>query len=65
MLQAIEWIHLGAVSVAAIIGAGAIAQVIWAVGRTLPAEYRLGSPVGAAGLIAGLLLMYATGLLTA
>lgn len=47
------------------VAVGAIAQVIWAVGRTLPAEYRLGSPVGAAGLIAGLLLMYATGLLTA
>ena len=47
------------------VAVGAIAQVIWAVGRTLPSEYRLGSPVGAAGLIAGLLLMYATGLLTA
>ena len=47
------------------VAVGAIGQVIWAVGRTLPAEHRLGSPVGAAGLIAGLLLMYATGLLTA
>ncbi|HJR45167.1 MAG TPA: ZIP family metal transporter [Actinomycetota bacterium] len=47
------------------VAVGAIAQVIWAVGRTLPAEYRLGSPVGAAGLIAGLLVMYSTGLLTA
>lgn len=47
------------------VAVGAIAQVIWAVGRTLPSEHRLGSPVGAAGLIAGLLVMYSTGLLTA
>jgi hypothetical protein len=38
---------------------------VWAVGRTLPTEYRLGSPVGAAGLVAGLVVMYGTGLLTA
>jgi zinc transporter, ZIP family len=47
------------------VAAGAIAQVVWAVGRTLPTEYRLGSPVGAAGLVAGLVVMYGTGLLTA
>jgi len=47
------------------IAAGAIAQVIWAVGKTLPQEHRLGSPMGAAGLVAGLVVMYATGLLTA
>jgi zinc transporter ZupT len=47
------------------IAAGAIAQVIWAVGKTLPQDYRLGSPVGAAGLVVGLVVMYATGLLTA
>lgn len=47
------------------VAAGAIAQVIWAVARTLPREHRLGSPMGAAGLVAGLVVMYATGLLTA
>ena len=47
------------------VAAGAIAQVIWAVARTLPAEHRLGAPVGAAGLVAGLVVMYATGLFTA
>lgn len=47
------------------IAAGAIAQVVWAVASTLPAEHRLGAPVGAAGFVAGLVVMYATGLLTA
>lgn len=47
------------------IAAGAIAQVVWAVAKTLPQEHRLGSPMGAAGLVAGLVVMYATGLLTA
>lgn len=47
------------------VAAGAIAQVIWAVGATLPRDYRLSSPVGATGLIAGVLVMYATGLLVA
>ena len=47
------------------IAAGAVAQVIWAVARTLPPEHRLGSPVGAGGLVAGLVVMYATGLLVA
>jgi zinc transporter, ZIP family len=47
------------------VAAGAIAQVVWAVGKTLPSDYRLGSPVGAAGLVAGLVVMYGTGLLTA
>lgn len=47
------------------VAAGAIAQVVWAVASTLPSRYRLGAPVGAAGLVAGLVVMYATGLLTA
>lgn len=47
------------------VAAGAIAQVIWAVGATMPQPYRLGSPVGATGLIAGIIVMYATGLLVA
>lgn len=47
------------------VAAGAIAQVVWAVAGTLPREYRLVAPVGAAGLVAGLVVMYATGLLTA
>ena len=47
------------------VAAGAIAQVIWAVAATLPAKHRLGAPVGAAGFVVGLVVMYATGLLTA
>lgn len=47
------------------VAAGAIAQVIWAVGGTMPRSYGLGSPIGAAGLIAGIVVMYGTGLLVA
>lgn len=47
------------------VAAGAIAQVVWAVGVTMPQRYRLSSPVGATGLIAGIVVMYATGLLVA
>lgn len=47
------------------VAAGAIAQVIWAVGATMPRAHRLSSPIGAAGLIAGVIVMYATGLLVA
>lgn len=47
------------------VAAGAIAQVIWAVGATMPSTHRLSSPIGAAGLIAGVIVMYATGLLVA
>ena len=47
------------------VAAGAIAQVIWAVSATMPNEYRLGSPIGATGLVAGIVVMYATGLLVA
>ena len=47
------------------VAAGAIAQVIWAVGATMPQSYRLSSPVGATGLVAGIVVMYVTGLLVA
>jgi ZIP family zinc transporter len=44
------------------VAAGAIAQVIWTISRTLPAESRLGSGYGAWGFAAGLTVMYVTGL---
>jgi zinc transporter, ZIP family len=44
------------------VAAGAIAQVIWTIGRNLPAESRLGSGFGAWGFAAGLAVMYLTGL---
>jgi zinc transporter ZupT len=47
------------------VAAGAIAQVVWAILKGLPAEARLSSLVGAAGFAVGLLVMYLTGLLTA
>jgi hypothetical protein len=47
------------------VAAGAIAQVIWTVARGMPRTASLASPVGAAGAMAGLLLMYLTGLFTA
>jgi zinc transporter, ZIP family len=47
------------------VAAGAIAQVVWAILKGLPAEARLSSAVGAAGFAAGLIVMYLTGLLTA
>lgn len=47
------------------VAAGAIAQVIWAVTRGMPRTASLASPVGAAGAVAGLVLMYLTGLFTA
>jgi ZIP family zinc transporter len=46
------------------LAAGAIAQVVWAIGRSMGAE-RFGSGVAAAGLVCGLLVMYVTGLFTA
>jgi ZIP family zinc transporter len=45
------------------VAAGAIAQVVWTIGRSLPAESRLGSGFGAWGFAAGLAVMYLTGLL--
>ena len=46
------------------VAAGAIAQVVWTVGRSLPTGHGLGSAFGAAGFAAGLLVMYVTGLFT-
>ena len=46
------------------VAAGAIASVLWAVGRTLVAEGGLDGPV-AAGFAVGVVSMYATGLLAA
>jgi zinc transporter, ZIP family len=51
-------------SVAFGIAAGAIAQVIWAIGRNMSKSGTLSSGAGVAGLLLGLLFMYATGLLT-
>jgi zinc transporter ZupT len=49
------------------IGAGAIFQVVWTIGRTMTqnAEGSLFAPGNAAGFVAGLLLMYGTALLVA
>jgi zinc transporter ZupT len=46
------------------LAAGAIAQVVWAIGRSMGTK-RFGSGVAAAGLVCGLLVMYVTGLFTA
>lgn len=46
------------------LAAGAIAQVVWAIARTMGGR-RLTSGLGALGLVAGLVVMYVTGLLTA
>jgi zinc transporter ZupT len=54
---------LGAVAFG--VAAGAIAQVVWAILKGLPAAARLSSFIGAAGFAVGLLVMYGTGLLTA
>jgi zinc transporter, ZIP family len=47
------------------VAAGAIGQVIWQISRSVSKEHGLASPFGAVGLMAGILFMYATGLLTA
>jgi zinc transporter, ZIP family len=52
-------------SVAFGVATGAIAQVIWAIGRTMTKGAALSSGPGVAGLLLGLLFMYATGLFTA
>ena len=46
------------------IGAGAVIQVVWVLGRLLSQREGSGltEPLNAAGLVAGLALMYATGL---
>lgn len=45
--------------------AGAIAQVMWQIVRGMSREHGLASGLGALGLMAGLVFMYVTGLLTA
>lgn len=47
------------------IAAGAIAQVLYQIGKSLVSEGRLTSGSGVLGLLAGFLFMYATGLFTA
>ncbi|HEV3472859.1 MAG TPA: ZIP family metal transporter [Actinomycetota bacterium] len=47
------------------LAAGAIAQVVWVIARSLPGERGLASGAGTLGFIAGLMVMYATGLFTA
>jgi zinc transporter ZupT len=47
------------------VAAGAIAQVVWAVARSMKGDESLTSRWGAAGFVLGLLVMYSTGLLTA
>jgi ZIP family zinc transporter len=49
------------------VGAGAIAQVVWELGRFLArrSEGGLFTPLNAAGLLAGMLVMYCTGLFVA
>ena len=47
------------------VAAGAIAQVVWQIVRGMSREHGLSSGLGALGLMAGLLFMYITGLLTA
>lgn len=44
------------------IAAGAIAQVLWTIARNLPQKKGLSSTPGVLGFVAGLLVMYATGL---
>ncbi|HYI44211.1 MAG TPA: ZIP family metal transporter [Actinomycetota bacterium] len=46
------------------VAAGAIAQVVWTITRALPAQGRLTTAYGGAGFLVGLVVMYATGLLT-
>jgi ZIP family zinc transporter len=47
------------------VAAGAIAQVVWQIVRGMSRDHGLASGLGALGLMAGLLFMYVTGLLTA
>ena len=46
------------------IAAGAIAQVVWTIGRRMTGDRSLASGAGAIGLVAGLVFMYLTGLFT-
>lgn len=47
------------------VAAGAIAQVIWTIARSMTGEGRLSSGYGSLGFALGLLVMYVTGLFTA
>jgi len=47
------------------VAAGAIAQVVWTIGRNMPKGAGLSTGVGALGVFAGLVVMYVTGLFTA
>ncbi|MGH2702903.1 MAG: ZIP family metal transporter [Actinomycetota bacterium] len=47
------------------VAAGAIAQVVWQIARGMTRDHGLASGLGALGLMAGLVFMYITGLLTA
>jgi zinc transporter, ZIP family len=47
------------------VAAGAIAQVVWTIGRHMPRGTGLTTGVGALGFLVGLVVMYATGLFTA
>jgi zinc transporter, ZIP family len=46
------------------VAAGAIAQVVWKIGRSLDEGRGFATPLGALGFMAGLAIMYLTGLLT-
>ncbi|MEA2446915.1 MAG: zinc transporter, family [Actinomycetota bacterium] len=46
------------------VAAGAIAQVVWAITKSLPAQGRLTTGYGGAGFLTGLAVMYVTGLFT-
>jgi zinc transporter ZupT len=54
-----------AASLAFGVAAGAIAQVVWTIGRNMPSGAGLSTGVGALGVLAGLVVMYVTGLFTA
>jgi zinc transporter ZupT len=54
-----------AASLAFGVAAGAIAQVVWTIGRNMPSGAGLSTGVGALGVFAGLVVMYGTGLFTA
>ncbi|HEY7875392.1 MAG TPA: metal transporter [Actinomycetota bacterium] len=47
------------------VAAGAIAQVVWTIGRHMPKGAGLSTGVGALGFLLGLIVMYVTGLFTA
>jgi zinc transporter ZupT len=52
-------------SIAFGVAAGAIAQVVWTIGKTMTGEASLTSGAGTLGFVGGLVVMYLTGLFTA